>query len=206
VTRLTKRRIADYYPYRSLRELNALKRDAARAVKQAICEDRLTSHPCEVCGLKRSEAHHDDYAKPLDVRWLCRHHHRKRDAELREMRRAAAKHASALPVAYLKRQARLQPVPFAAPATTRNHRRSLLTNDYTLALVVQATQALSDLMDAHGVSESSLARRMKISHQMVNVQFAGGFRTLKILAAYATAIGYEASIVFRKRDELEQAS
>lgn len=32
--------------------------------------------PCEVCGAEKSEAHHDDYTKPLSVRWLCRSHHR----------------------------------------------------------------------------------------------------------------------------------
>jgi hypothetical protein len=28
------------------------------------------------CGEPRVDAHHDDYARPLDVRWLCRPHHR----------------------------------------------------------------------------------------------------------------------------------
>ena len=32
---------------------------------------------CEICGtVKNVEAHHDDYAKPMDIRWLCRTHHR----------------------------------------------------------------------------------------------------------------------------------
>jgi len=31
--------------------------------------------PCEICGCEKSEAHHDDYSRPLDVRWLCRVHH-----------------------------------------------------------------------------------------------------------------------------------
>ena len=44
------------------------------AVGNAIKYGALVRLPCEVCGDK-AEAHHDDYEKPLDVRWLCRKHH-----------------------------------------------------------------------------------------------------------------------------------
>ena len=32
---------------------------------------KLIPQPCEVCGDK-AQKHHDDYSKPLQVRWLCR--------------------------------------------------------------------------------------------------------------------------------------
>lgn len=36
----------------------------------------ITPKPCEVCGTKQGlEMHHDDYRKPLLVRWFCREHH-----------------------------------------------------------------------------------------------------------------------------------
>lgn len=32
--------------------------------------------PCEICG-KFAQMHHEDYNKPLEVKWLCRDHHLK---------------------------------------------------------------------------------------------------------------------------------
>jgi hypothetical protein len=48
---------------------------ARHLARQAIRRGDLVRMPCEVCGMVKSEAHHDDYSKPLDVRWLCRTHH-----------------------------------------------------------------------------------------------------------------------------------
>lgn len=45
------------------------------AVGNAVRDKKLTRGACEVCGATRVHAHHDDYAKPLDVRWLCAAHH-----------------------------------------------------------------------------------------------------------------------------------
>lgn len=46
-------------------------------VTRAVKSGRLVKQPCEVCGLTAVQAHHDDYSKPLDVRWLCITHHAK---------------------------------------------------------------------------------------------------------------------------------
>lgn len=34
--------------------------------------------PCEICGDIKSDAHHPDICKKLDVIWLCRKHHKER--------------------------------------------------------------------------------------------------------------------------------
>ncbi len=41
-----------------------------------IKSGKLIRQPCEVCGEVKVEAHHDDYSKPFEVRWLCGNHHR----------------------------------------------------------------------------------------------------------------------------------
>lgn len=56
-------------PYRKLNRVRA-------ALAQAVKAGWITRDPCEVCGAAKADAHHDDYAKPLEVRWLCRKHHR----------------------------------------------------------------------------------------------------------------------------------
>ena len=45
----------------------------------------IQKKPCEICGsMENLEAHHDDYSKPLQVRWLCRRHHKQLHKELKE--------------------------------------------------------------------------------------------------------------------------
>ena len=54
---------------------NPAKRAAHIACGNAIRDGRLTRQPCEVCGEAKAQAHHCDYSRPLDVRWLCTAHH-----------------------------------------------------------------------------------------------------------------------------------
>src|SRR5271154_4318227 len=49
--------------------------NAHLAVHNAINRGELLRLPCEICGKEKVDAHHDDYSKPLSVRWLCRKHH-----------------------------------------------------------------------------------------------------------------------------------
>ncbi len=48
---------------------------ARQKVANAIKTGRLIRLPCEICGAVKSEGHHEDYEKPLEVLWLCRKHH-----------------------------------------------------------------------------------------------------------------------------------
>jgi hypothetical protein len=41
----------------------------------AIRAGRIKREPCIVCKSEKSQAHHDDYTKPYEVKWLCALHH-----------------------------------------------------------------------------------------------------------------------------------
>lgn len=57
-------------------ERNPEKRTAHNKVAYALRVGKLVRQPCEKCGsTHRVHAHHDDYSKPLEVRWLCPKHH-----------------------------------------------------------------------------------------------------------------------------------
>ena len=61
---------------RARRKRSPEKNRARNAVSNAVRDGRLVRKPCEVCGSVMAQAHHEDYAKPLDVRWFCFKHHR----------------------------------------------------------------------------------------------------------------------------------
>lgn len=72
-------RAASYYS-RNFKLRNPEKVRAHKIVYEAIRRGRLTRQPCEeCCTTVRVQAHHEDYEKPLAVKWLCqpchmRHH------------------------------------------------------------------------------------------------------------------------------------
>lgn len=76
------------------RENNPQAYKAQTALGNALRDGKIKRQPCEVCGAAKVHAHHEDYAKPLNVRWLCAlHHHRLHadnpDAEGKNKRDAA---------------------------------------------------------------------------------------------------------------------
>lgn len=65
-------------------EKNPIKRAAHIMIGNAVRDGRIfKSSECEACGAstRRLHGHHDDYSKPLDVRWLCPPCHKKWHAE-----------------------------------------------------------------------------------------------------------------------------
>lgn len=74
---------AKAYAVRRFRANNPDKYAAHSAVNYALRSGRLVKQPCEVCANPRTHAHHDDYSKPLEVRWLCASHHSAHHMELR---------------------------------------------------------------------------------------------------------------------------
>jgi hypothetical protein len=67
-------RIREYDRKRGYREYDTKKAAARRAVNHAVASGKLSSKP-RFCGEEKTEAHHHDYDKALDMTWICKKHH-----------------------------------------------------------------------------------------------------------------------------------
>lgn len=65
---------------------NEEKNRARRALMYEVERGRIVRQSCDVCGKPDAHGHHEDYSKPLDVRWLCPAHHTERHHEMRRKR------------------------------------------------------------------------------------------------------------------------
>ena len=63
---------------------NPEKYKAQRMVEHKVESGIIKRLPCEVCGDIKSQAHHPDYLKPLDVIWLCQIHHKQLHARIKQ--------------------------------------------------------------------------------------------------------------------------
>lgn len=61
------------------------RRRAHCLVEYALKNGSLKKMPCVKCGNQKSEAHHEDYSKPLEVKWLCRPCHLKEHNSFRKV-------------------------------------------------------------------------------------------------------------------------
>ena len=68
------RQRSDYQ--KEYREKYPKKHKAQCKVNNEKRKGNIKELPCEVCGSPNVVAHHDDYNYPLNVRWLCQHHHK----------------------------------------------------------------------------------------------------------------------------------
>jgi hypothetical protein len=54
---------------------NPEKSAAQRKLRSAVRWGKIKRGVCIVCGSPKTQGHHEDYSKPLDVIWLCHQHH-----------------------------------------------------------------------------------------------------------------------------------
>ena len=70
------KRLAEYYKDYLVK--NRVKHKARSLLSRRVQQGKIEKLPCEVCGTQEKiDGHHDDYSKPLEVRWLCKKHHYK---------------------------------------------------------------------------------------------------------------------------------
>jgi hypothetical protein len=65
---------------------NPEKVKAHQLVHKALKAKILKRLPCRVCKEKKTDGHHPDYLKPLEVIWLCRLHHKEQHRKERLLR------------------------------------------------------------------------------------------------------------------------
>jgi DNA-binding CsgD family transcriptional regulator len=56
--------------------------NARRILNEEVRAGRIKRGPCVICGVLRTQGHHEDYQKPLSVIWLCRMHHREEHGDI----------------------------------------------------------------------------------------------------------------------------
>lgn len=50
---------------------------ARKLLRSAVNKGLIKRGNCEICETPNGQGHHDNYYKPLEVRWFCPLHHRK---------------------------------------------------------------------------------------------------------------------------------
>lgn len=61
-----------------------VKHNARRKAQQAVKSKKLIKQPCINCKEPKSQMHHKDYSKPLDITWLCNKCHKQEHRRLKQ--------------------------------------------------------------------------------------------------------------------------
>lgn len=64
-----------YERYLRVKAKDPEKYKARYTLRNAVKWGKVIKQPCQVCGNVKSQGHHEDYSKPLEVIWLCKEHH-----------------------------------------------------------------------------------------------------------------------------------
>ena len=65
-----------------MQQRNRGKTLARSRLHAAVRKGFVVRLPCEICGDVKAQAHHTDYRRPLQVRWLCFRHHREAHGQI----------------------------------------------------------------------------------------------------------------------------
>ena len=67
----------DRYRYKQIQKQRYPDRIKAReAAAWAVRSGNIPRRACEICRDQNVQLHHDDYSRPLEIRFLCSRHHR----------------------------------------------------------------------------------------------------------------------------------
>lgn len=187
------REVAVFWPGMSKRAQDKSRALAAAAVATALRTRAIERGACERCvddPPKRgahgvTEAHHEDYAKPLDVTWLCRRHHRERHREIG--------HRLPTPDAFDDLRTRVNVTVLASAPESR-------------ALVMSVSESVVARMQERGINASALANRLGVTRQQVSGYFRGGVRTMKALAVIASALDCDVRIHLIPKEQTRRAA
>lgn len=70
------------------RKRNKDKANAYRCVSYHVKAGNIKREACGVCGCEKTQAHHEDYSKPLEIVWLCEKCHKALHRKKREEKRS----------------------------------------------------------------------------------------------------------------------
>lgn len=74
-----KRKASVYRACRRAQEERPERHKARMAAGYAVRSGKMVKQSCFYCDDPKTQMHHDDYSKPLDVRWVCLKCHKERE-------------------------------------------------------------------------------------------------------------------------------